>query len=49
MQKDGRNFSDVLVFRLIKEPVGLWLQTVIQRLEEHRTRLVNECISRMPY
>jgi hypothetical protein len=43
MQKDERNLLKVLKYRLIDQTVGSWLQAVIQRLEDHRTRLVNEC------
>jgi hypothetical protein len=49
MPKNGRNFRELLKLCLIKQPFGRLLQMVIQRLEDHRTRLVNECLSRMPY
>jgi hypothetical protein len=49
MPKDERNLLEILKFRLIKQPVGRLLQIVIQRAEDHRTRLVNECLSRMLY
>ncbi len=49
MQQYERKFSKLLKYRLIDQTVGSWLRAVIQRLEDHRTRLVNECNSRMPH
>ena len=49
MQKGERKLWKVLKFRLIEKTVGRLLQAIIQRLEDERTRFVNECIPRMPH
>jgi hypothetical protein len=49
MQRYERNFLTLLKYRVIDQTVESWLQAVIQRLEDHRTRLVNECSQKMPH